>query len=54
MSDITEWPVIKIVFRNHFWIWVSVLGVMRGDGFEADKTVMSISVSEVVGITFFL
>ena len=30
-----------------------LLGIMTEDGFKGDKAVVSISISEVVGITFF-
>ena len=30
-----------------------LLGVMTEDGFEGDEAVLSISISEVAGITFF-
>ena len=28
MADIIEPPVIKLVFRDHLWIWGLVLGIM--------------------------
>ena len=53
IPDIIESPVIKIVFRDHLWIWSLLVGVMTEDWFEGDEVVVSISVSEVVGIKFF-
>ena len=54
IPDIIESPVIKIVFLDHLRILSSLLGVIRGSGFEGDETVVSISLSEVLGSTFFL
>ena len=53
LIDIIESPVIKIVFRDHLWIWSLLLSVMTEDGFEGYEAVMSISISEVLGMTFF-
>ena len=33
-------------------MWSSLLSVMTEDGFEGDEAVMSVSILEVVGITF--
>ena len=51
MPDIIESPVIKIVFNDHLRIWSFVLGVTTEGRFEGDENVVSISVSEVTGIT---
>ena len=45
MPDITESPVVRIVFRDHLRIWSLALGVMTVGGLEGDETVVSISVS---------
>ena len=52
IPDITESLVIKMVFRDHFWILSLLLGVMTEDRFEGDEAVVSISIWEIVGITF--
>ena len=53
MPDIIESAVVKIVFRDHLWILSLMLGVMTEHGFEGDEAVVSLSISQVVAITFF-
>ena len=50
---IAESPVFEIVLRDHVSIWSLVLGKLIGGRFQSDKTVISVSVSQVIGITFF-
>lgn len=50
---IAESPVFEIVLRDHVSIWSLVLGKLIGGRFQSDETVISVSVSQVIGITFF-
>ena len=53
MPGIIESPVLKMVYRDHLWIWILVLTVMKRGRLEGDVAAVSIHVPNVVGITFF-
>ena len=54
MPDIIEPSVIKTVFCDHLWIWGLVLDFVTEGAFEGDRTVVPISVFEVVKISYLL